>query len=631
LAEAKAELAARKDEWVALLKKNAPTPGGFDLAFESQKLGGPLNELFPQNGVTKILAEAQSPYTNVYSTGTRGLRFPRTEASSDLVRHSWSPTWKNAQKLYLNLDFHAAPENLREKLVGPIHMYLGHEARKSAILEFSASLDEFAVTNAGNYTVVRKLKPGTWYNLQLTVDLQNKTYSGTIGSPGDITTFTGKQFHPNWDGIADTLRFDSAGHRPGPRLISDFDNLALSEKPFAPISAATVHRADQPLTDADRQERTKYKSIRKQSEQAEAAVVAARAKYNQLEAKPPYDLAYGVSENPTAAGHNVRVQLRGEATKLGAEAPRRFLEILGGDKLPEKFSGSGRLQLADWLTRPENPLTARVIVNRLWHYHFGRGLAPIPSDFGIRGEPPSHPELLDFLAKRLQARGWSLKALHREMLLSKTYQQSSLDQAEGLKVDPENVWLWKFSRRRLDAESIRDGMLFVAGTLDTTRNQGFPFPELHKWNFSIHNQFRMPYDSRQRSIYLLSMRLTRQSFLSLFDGADPSNTTDNRPETTTPTQALYFMNSPFVHEQSQALARKLLAEQGDDSARIRRASELVCGTTVDPEEVAPAVAFLNNYRQKLSAARVPEKEQTLQAWSAYARVLLTSNGFLYVD
>ena len=632
IGQAKKELDNRKDEWLSYLKQNTQSLGGFDLAFETQQLNSNLNELYPSSTVVQVLAAAQSPFTNAYLPGTRGVRMPRTETTGELFRQSWTPAWDNQRLLHVNLDFRPAAENPRDKLVGTFHIQLGHDTRKSPMLEIAATLDEFSVTDAGTYQAIRKLQPGTWYNLQLTIDLQEKTYSGSIGTPGDITAFSGKKFHDKWDGVVDTIRFDGAGHKPGPRMITDVDNIALTDKPLPPVSKETVWSKGDSLTDAAKQQRARNAEIAEKSHQLEAKVVAARAHHRQVEATPPYEVAYGVSEAPAVRKpHNVRIQLRGEPTKLGTEVPRRFLQILGGDKLPEKESSSGRLQLADWLTRPDNPLTTRVIVNRLWHYHFGRGLAPLPSDFGLRGEPPSHPELLDFLANRLMLNSWSLKAMHREILLSRTYQQSSLDQPEALKVDPDNVWLWKFSRRRMDAESIRDGMLAVAGTLDTTRGEGFAFPELHQWNFTIHNQFRMVQDSRQRSIYLLAQRLTRQPFLSLFDGADPSNSTDNRPETTTPTQALYLMNSPFVHEQSKEFAKRILAKKQSERESIPLAIELACGTAATAEDITLAQTFLAHYRNKLSAARVPAKEQELQAWAAYSQALLTSNGFLYVD
>jgi hypothetical protein len=156
--------------------------------------------------------------------------------------------------------------------------------------------------------------------------------------------------------------------------------------------------------------------------------------------------------------------LRGDPKNLGPEVPRRFLEVLGGQPLPSSEKGSGRLELADWIVDPKNPLTPRVMVNRIWQHHFGEGLVRTPNDFGVRGAAPSHPELLDFLAKRFVEGGGSVKAMHRLICLSRTYQLASTGLPEQVKLDPNNEALWKFSRRRLEAEAVRDAMLAGAST-----------------------------------------------------------------------------------------------------------------------------------------------------------------------
>jgi hypothetical protein len=241
---------------------------------------------------------------------------------------------------------------------------------------------------------------------------------------------------------------------------------------------------------------------------------------------------------------NARIQLRGEPDKPADEVPRRFLAVLGGDTLSTNATGSGRLELANWLTRPTNPLTARVFVNRVWQWHFGQGLVHTPSDFGLRGDAPTHPELLDWLASEFIASGWSVKALHRLIMLSATYQLASDDHAENLQRDPANVFLWRHARRPLDAESIRDAMLFVSGRLDRSVPGAHPFPEMATWRFTIHNPFHAVYDSDHRSLYLMQQRNRRHPFLALFDAADPNQSVAQRLPTTTPTQTLYLMNSP---------------------------------------------------------------------------------------
>jgi hypothetical protein len=309
---------------------------------------------------------------------------------------------------------------------------------------------------------------------------------------------------------------------------------------------------------------------------------------------PAVGKAYAVAEGTP---HNARIHKRGDPTTLGEAVPRRFVEVLGGQVLPPGVPGSGRLQLAEWLASADNPLTARVLVNRLWQHHFGEGLVRTPSNFGKQGRPPTHPELLDYLAARFVAGGWSIKAMHKQIMLSRTYQLASAGDPKSLAADPANEWLWHFERRRLDAESIRDSLLAVSGALDRTPGGPHPFPPENTWGFTQHNPFEAVYSTSRRSIYLMTQRLRRHPFLALFDGPDPSSSTAQRSVTTVPTQALFFINNPFVHEQSLQLAERLLRGSGDDRGR-----------TGTPADQCPRLA-----------------------WAGYARVLFCSNEFIYVD
>ncbi|MFO0875841.1 MAG: DUF1553 domain-containing protein [Gemmataceae bacterium] len=311
--------------------------------------------------------------------------------------------------------------------------------------------------------------------------------------------------------------------------------------------------------------------------------------------------------------------------------PRGFLAVLGGDKVDGKTTGSGRLELATWITRPTNPLTARVFVNRVWQWHLGRGLVPTPSDFGTRGDPPSHPELLDYLAAQFIESGWSIKALHRLIVRSRVYQLASSTDTACLQVDPENRLLWRYERRPLDAESIRDAMLAVSGQLERSIPTQHPFPPVESWGYTIHNPFHAVYDSTHRSAYLMIQRNRRHPFLALFDAADPNQSVAMRLPTITPTQALYLMNAPFVHQQGQALARRLMTTPGGDEARLRFAFELTQGREPAEAELRETLAFLTGYREKLAAAGTSGEPQQVAAWSAVGRVLMTSNAFLYVD
>jgi len=268
-----------------------------------------------------------------------------------------------------------------------------------------------------------------------------------------------------------------------------------------------------------------------------------------------------VSERATAA--NAKLQVRGDPQRLGEEIPRGFLTVLGAQTLPPEEKGSGRLELAKWITDPANPLTARVLVNRLWQHHFGRGLVATPNDFGTRGQPPTHPELLDFLARYFVDSGWSLKALHRLILLSHTWQLAST--GGDLEKDPNNELWSRAERRRLDAEAIRDTMLSVSGDLDLTPGGEHPFPAVHTWGFTQHNQFFALYDTPRRSVYQMQQRLRKHPFFALFDGADTNSSTGVRANSTTPLQSLFAMNDSFVHERANRLAARLVRGPGCDA------------------------------------------------------------------
>jgi hypothetical protein len=339
----------------------------------------------------------------------------------------------------------------------------------------------------------------------------------------------------------------------------------------------------------------------------------------------PFPVAFGVTEG---SPHDARIQKRGEPTTPGDEVPRRFLQVLGGAPVP-RDSGSGRLALAGWLASADNPLTARVMVNRIWQHHFGRGLVATENDFGTRGQRPSHPELLDHLAHRFMTSGWSVKAMHRAIMLSNAYRMSGSGAPSADSIDPDNALLSRFPRRRLDAEEIRDAMLAVAGTLDLSPAGPHPFPPVESWGFTQHNPFSAVYDSRHRSVYLMTQRLARHPYLALFDGPDTNSSTARRGATTVPTQALFFMNSPFVHEQAASLTRRLLAAGADDPARLRLAFELTLARPPSPEDGEDALAFLA--AERADAPGVPASGLDLHAWSALARTLLARNEFLFLD
>lgn len=345
---------------------------------------------------------------------------------------------------------------------------------------------------------------------------------------------------------------------------------------------------------------------------------------------PAREMAYAVTEGTPA---NVRMHLRGDPEKPGEEVPRRWLDILGGQPVPPD-AGSGRRQLADWLTDPENPLVTRVIVNRIWQKHFGKGLVSTPNDFGTRGQLPTHPELLDWLALRFQETGWSVKALHRLILHSATWRQASSlpDQSAtvgSLNVDPGNQLYWRFDRRRLSAEELRDSLLLASGELDPQPGGPHPIPPSSTWTFSQHVPFSGVPETNKRSVYLLTLRNRRHPFLGLFDGADPNATTPIRQVTTVPTQSLYFMNDEFFHGRSEALARQLLLQTPDEQTRLNRLFRILLQRSPTPSERQTLSGFLDEYQ--LAVQDVPAAEQPAAVWAAAARLLMSSNEFLYPD
>jgi hypothetical protein len=272
-----------------------------------------------------------------------------------------------------------------------------------------------------------------------------------------------------------------------------------------------------------------------------------------------------------------------------------------------------------------------VIVNRIWQHHFGRGIVATSSNFGLRGEPPTHPELLDWLAGRFVAEGWSIKAIHRAILLSNTYQLGCQLDAANAAIDPDNRWLWRFSRRRLDAESIRDAMLAVSGRLDLRKPAAHPFPPIDDWHWTQHNPFKAVYPTNRRTVYLMTQRLVRHPYLAIFDGPDTNSSTEVRTHSTVPLQALYLMNSPVVQEQAAAFAQRLLESDDEAVERITRAYELAWGRSPDACERTRAAEFIRACNVALASTSSPAPAREREAWISLAKVLLTANEFLYVE
>jgi hypothetical protein len=587
---------------------------------EGGSLGRPANP-WVAVGEPAIDRAAQSPFTNVYPRGTNGASFPRG-AADHALRRGLVPALTAARqdRLFFNLDLRTAGDP--KGAGGSYRIYLGHGPGRVAAVELFVGPDAVSVRNGPAVERVRALKAGAWCNVQLTLDLRARTFGGTAGGPGDVVAFSGKALAPGWDGFIDTFLIDTQGHRAGPRAGLQADNFALSPEPLRPLGerGASAPRSTQPQG-AD--------ALRSPAPDAVLKRIALlrRQLAEELE-QGPFPQAYAVWEGTP---QDVPIQKRGEPDRPGKVVPRRFLEVLGGQRLPPGAEGSGRRELADWLTSVENPLTARVMVNRIWQHHFGTGLVATPNDFGTRGRPPSHPALLDWLARRFVAGGWSVKKLHRLIVLSATYRLGSAEHPQAAAVDPDNRLLARFPRRRLEAECIRDALLVLGGTLERGPAGPHPFPPAGRLRYTQHNPFYGVYATNRRSVYLMTQRLRRHPFLALFDGPDTSASTAERTSTTVPTQALFLMNDPFVHRQSEGFAWKLLALGTDDAGRVERAFLLAFARRPTGEERADSLAFLGRYRAGLAGVGVPEGQREGQAWAALARTLFGRNEFVFVD
>ena len=328
---------------------------------------------------------------------------------------------------------------------------------------------------------------------------------------------------------------------------------------------------------------------------------------------------------------NVRLHRKGDPKNLGEEVPRGFLEVLGGQKVPEECKSSGRDHLAGWLTDSRNPLTARVMVNRIWSWHFGKGIVTTPNDFGSRGDRPTNPELLDHLASQFLKSGYSLKAMHRLIMNSHVYQLAAVSDARNTAIDAGNKYFWKFDRRRLSAEEIRDAMLAVSGGLDEKPGGEHPFPPERDWKYTQHKQFFAVYPSSKRSVYLMQQRLKKHPLMEVFDGPDTNAPTPSRTASTTPVQALYLMNDPFVHAQSDLFAVRVGLAFETLRERINYAYQLAYGRSATPEEQKVGADYFSEAKNDLSGTEVPADMRNRAALSSYMRVLMSSNEFLYVE
>lgn len=335
-------------------------------------------------------------------------------------------------------------------------------------------------------------------------------------------------------------------------------------------------------------------------------------------AEPP--MAVAITEGTPVKQH---VFLRGNVGNNGDEVQPRFPLVLAGYQQPAIAKGSGRLELAKWLTDPSHPLTSRVMVNRMWEWHFVNGVVRTASNYGLLGERPTHPELLDFLAAKFIDMGWSVKHMHKYMMLSAAYQMSSEITKDKAEKDADNKLFSRYPRRRLDVEEIRDTMLAFDGALDLTMGGTLQSGEGTDGENDARRLSIDPATVRRRTVYLPLRRSNLPTLLNLFDFGDATTSSEGRSNTNVAPQALFMMNSPFINERAKSLAATLLKDARlDDSARIVAAYRTVLVRRPETDEVESALDYLAGFTRR------KDREE---AWTSLCRILIGSNEFIYVD
>ncbi len=371
-----------------------------------------------------------------------------------------------------------------------------------------------------------------------------------------------------------------------------------------------------------------------------------RATRAQLERERPEPIARGIAVED-GEPRDLPIFVRGDHMNKREEAvPRGYLTVLSGavDAPSIDADGSGRLQLAEWITDPRHPLTARTMVNRLWAWHFGRGIVATPSNFGLRGSPPTHPELLDWLARNFVENGWSIKSMHRLIMNSSVYRLSGASDPRAVEIDPANDLWWRRVPTRLEAEPIRDALLAVGGQLDRTIGGTLLRSDNFGYVTNDQSTSNERYDAARRAVYLPVIRNDMYSMFSTFDYTDPSISIETRPATVVPQQSLFMMNSPIVASQAQALADRILRDESlDDATRINRAYEICFGRNAGPDEIDRALRFVERLEATVGPGRnaawppsavmgetVEDISPERHAWRSLCKVLLASNEFIYI-
>jgi hypothetical protein len=352
-----------------------------------------------------------------------------------------------------------------------------------------------------------------------------------------------------------------------------------------------------------------------------------REELKKLEASAPeMPSAMGVTEEKIA---DVAIHIRGSHLRLGdvepRHVPRVFTSVPAAQFTPQQ---SGRLELARWLSDEQHPLTYRVLVNRVWRWHFGKGLVRTPDNFGQLGEAPTHPELLDWLSHEFLDAGTSLKSLHRLIMLSSTYQQSSIPSDPGK--DPDNRWWGRAEVRRLEAEAVRDALLAVGGKLDFTHGGSLLEVKNRAFFFDHTSIDKTNYVSYRRSLYLPIVRNNVYDVFQLLDYPDAAVTSGDRATTTIAPQALLMLNSDLIARASADLAERISAVSAEDARRIQEVYSLAYGRDPTAEELQSALAFQQEARKALEPTIADEARRSQLAWESLCQSILAANEFIYV-
>ena len=429
--------------------------------------------------------------------------------------------------------------------------------------------------------------------------------------------------------------------------------LALEPDRVRPVAASGASRKEQTkLTKQLKSARKKLQQFRKQATKEPAAksnVAKTQAQVKKLQrqlavlkrnassapqANESANAILAMAVGDAAQPADTQIRIRGNANERGDTTPRGFLTILSRGQAPQiDSSGSGRLQYAQWLVRRDNPLTARVAVNRVWQHLFGRGIVSTVNNFGANGDRPTHPRVLDYLATQFIQNGWSTKHVIRTVMNSRVYQLSSSSSARAESIDPNNHLLWKMNQRRLEVEALRDAMLAASGQLDSTPGKGSIVQSVGDGDIGrTLRTDRFAVSSVKRSVYLPIVRGVVPEMFHVFDFPHPSIIFGQRDVTTVPTQALYMMNSPFVIEHAHHFARRVRDEEPlDEAQRVALAYRIALTRSPMSSELDQALQFIGTASASLQGEKLTSDEANVEAWAGFCQALFACAEFRYVD